>query len=456
MQDRVKSSRGCKLITITGDTKKLRDTEKVAKKFERQFSKWLHKSIVNGKIIGVSVGGGFYQIFMKDGTRIESTDIKKLPDIQQMLDDLGIERKGNETVIRSHIRYVIERVFAQAKRFKRSFGLFSNSRPPDDPKASKWTCVTQYERKGKTYYMYQCGQKDFNKEKNMSWISVPRLKSGSLYVKDTTITKLNLNEKTFKYKGLLGDISLGWKTDNGLISFLTEKPRGGNFTFKGTSGPVTLVTQVEQNVPVKYIPEKSIGFDINMTREHWLTFNSDCELQDMPMPDNIAKVVDKIQELDSFLKDRVKLHSERKTNSAERRPAQSQRRSCHNWLDHEIDTYLKPIIDNAIASKSLIGIDGVKTGNTNGTFGHDHIIKRMKTLCENRGIPHYTINPAYTSQKCSKCGHTHKKNRATTDGFKCQQCGYEAVSHKNAADNIAKIAWKIYNEGKEYGGKEQR
>ena len=72
----------------------------------------------------------------------------------------------------------------------------------------------------------------------------------------------------------------------------------------------------------------------------------------------------------------------------------------------------------------------------------NHII--MKTLCENRGIPHY-INPAYTSQKCSKCGHTHKKNRTTTDGFKCQ-CGYEAVSHKNAADNIAKVGGSIMKE----------
>ncbi|WP_017348779.1 RNA-guided endonuclease InsQ/TnpB family protein, partial [Pantoea sp. A4] len=35
------------------------------------------------------------------------------------------------------------------------------------------------------------------------------------------------------------------------------------------------------------------------------------------------------------------------------------------------------------------------------------------------------INPAYTSQKCGCCGHTHKDNRQSQSRFICIECGYK-------------------------------
>jgi len=42
------------------------------------------------------------------------------------------------------------------------------------------------------------------------------------------------------------------------------------------------------------------------------------------------------------------------------------------------------------------------------------------------------VNSAYTSQECSKCGHTCKENRKTQSLFECIKCGYT----ENAAYNI--------------------
>lgn len=50
------------------------------------------------------------------------------------------------------------------------------------------------------------------------------------------------------------------------------------------------------------------------------------------------------------------------------------------------------------------------------------------------------VNPAYTSQKCSKCGHINKNNRLTQSQFKCLSCGYEANADFNASVNIYNIA----------------
>jgi len=45
------------------------------------------------------------------------------------------------------------------------------------------------------------------------------------------------------------------------------------------------------------------------------------------------------------------------------------------------------------------------------------------------------VNPAYTSQMCSACGHTQSENR-DDEKFLCLSCGHKAHSDENAAQNI--------------------
>lgn len=54
------------------------------------------------------------------------------------------------------------------------------------------------------------------------------------------------------------------------------------------------------------------------------------------------------------------------------------------------------------------------------------------------GIPVLLINPAYTSQICSKCGHNEEGNRITREEFKCVKCGYEVNADFNASVNISR------------------
>ena len=46
------------------------------------------------------------------------------------------------------------------------------------------------------------------------------------------------------------------------------------------------------------------------------------------------------------------------------------------------------------------------------------------------------VNPAYTSQKCSVCGHVHKDNRISQSVFICKSCGHVDNADVNAARNI--------------------
>ncbi|MDX8387632.1 MAG: transposase [Ghiorsea sp.] len=51
------------------------------------------------------------------------------------------------------------------------------------------------------------------------------------------------------------------------------------------------------------------------------------------------------------------------------------------------------------------------------------------------------VPAAYTSQRCSACGHTAKANRVSQSKFKCVECGYEANADFNAAKNILE-SWR--------------
>jgi IS605 OrfB family transposase len=53
------------------------------------------------------------------------------------------------------------------------------------------------------------------------------------------------------------------------------------------------------------------------------------------------------------------------------------------------------------------------------------------------GVPLVYVDPAYTSQMCSSCGHVSKKNRPSQATFCCTSCGFAEHADVNAARNIA-------------------
>jgi putative transposase len=53
------------------------------------------------------------------------------------------------------------------------------------------------------------------------------------------------------------------------------------------------------------------------------------------------------------------------------------------------------------------------------------------------GVPLVYVDPAYTSQICSECGHVDKKNRPDQATFRCTSCGFAEHADVNAARNIA-------------------
>lgn len=59
------------------------------------------------------------------------------------------------------------------------------------------------------------------------------------------------------------------------------------------------------------------------------------------------------------------------------------------------------------------------------------------------GVGVSEVNPRYTSQRCSRCGHVDKSQRHGND-FHCVKCGYQSHADLNAAFNISKSGTPRY------------
>jgi putative transposase len=70
---------------------------------------------------------------------------------------------------------------------------------------------------------------------------------------------------------------------------------------------------------------------------------------------------------------------------------------------------------------------------------HGFEVKLAYKLAE-RGGDLVRVDPAYTSQTCSACGHVSKESRKSQAAFECNSCGHKANADLNAAINIERRA----------------
>ena len=69
---------------------------------------------------------------------------------------------------------------------------------------------------------------------------------------------------------------------------------------------------------------------------------------------------------------------------------------------------------------------------------YSQLIQRIKLTAEATGVHLQQVNPAYTSQTCSKCGFVHKQNRKG-EIFLCRNCDYTDDADYNASKNILNL-----------------
>ena len=100
-----------------------------------------------------------------------------------------------------------------------------------------------------------------------------------------------------------------------------------------------------------------------------------------------------------------------------------------NFRDTTNHRYAKRVIEAALQQKcGVIQMEDLSGINELSTFlknwSYFDLQNKIKTKAADAGIQVITVDPKYTSQRCSKCGHIDKESRPNQATFICTNCGY--------------------------------
>ena len=376
------------------DLKEIQQDHKRTVDTQRRISKYISREIRNGNIVDISKNG---YVTYKDGTELTKAKFK------DKISHLFPVDACNESLKRDAVIYVLERYAGYIKRNGKDRAL--NIKCP---------------------------------------ISI---KGKSFYFKDNFV-EINKQNKTLSFKTMFtgkGETrEASYKGSQKEDNVLKEK-FGGNLVI----GQGCFIVGVDTEKSGFYSPDSFLGFDINKDQKSWIWFSDGTVITPN---DKIKSLITQIKKLNDQLdKDKKVKVQDRVLRSKQRRPIRLEWKEAHRRLESEIKKVCEQIVDKVISTKALLCIDSVKTGQKMGTFGQDHIIKTLQTLCENRAVPFYVVPCKNTSRRCAACGYIAKENRTTTDDFKCVDCGYECNAQQNGADNVAHQGARMYDAGVPYG-----
>ncbi|MFD0071051.1 RNA-guided endonuclease InsQ/TnpB family protein [Streptomyces sp. NPDC127166] len=107
-----------------------------------------------------------------------------------------------------------------------------------------------------------------------------------------------------------------------------------------------------------------------------------------------------------------------------------------------------------IALEDLTGIRSrVRHRKDQRTSLHSWSFHQLATFVEYKarraGVPLVYVDPAYTSQQCSQCGHIDRKNRVDQATFACRSCGALMHADDNASHNLARKGETVWTAGRE-------
>ncbi|WP_297454863.1 transposase [Persephonella sp.] len=113
-------------------------------------------------------------------------------------------------------------------------------------------------------------------------------------------------------------------------------------------------------------------------------------------------------------------------------------------INHKIAKEIVSLVPagGTIVLEELKGIrERIKVSKKERRWIHSWNFAQLQQFIEykaqSKGIKVVYINPKYTSQRCSKCGHISKSNRKDQSHFKCSSCRYTINADLNASRNIA-------------------
>jgi IS605 OrfB family transposase len=139
------------------------------------------------------------------------------------------------------------------------------------------------------------------------------------------------------------------------------------------------------------------------------------------------------------------------TKSAKRRLRQlrSRQRRFQKDTNHSISKRLVAkaertkralVLENLKGIRQRARVKGPKQRARHSNWAFGQLRAFIGYKAQRAGVPVTFVDPAYTSQRCSACGHTERRNRKSQAEFCCVVCQFATSADYNAALNIERAA----------------
>ena len=126
------------------------------------------------------------------------------------------------------------------------------------------------------------------------------------------------------------------------------------------------------------------------------------------------------------------------------KPAQEIADKIKRFRDTANHKYARALVDFAVKNQcgviQMEKLEGITEGVVEPflkDWTHYDLRAKVENKAKELGIKVIFVDPQYTSQRCSRCGHIDKENRLTQARFVCTACGFEENADYNASQNLA-------------------
>ena len=131
-----------------------------------------------------------------------------------------------------------------------------------------------------------------------------------------------------------------------------------------------------------------------------------------------------------------------KTRVSDAYKAEDKIANFRNTINHR---YSKKLIEYAIQHQygtiQMEDLSGIKKETGFPKFlqhwTYYDLQQKIEAKAKEHGINFIKVDPAFTSQRCSKCGNIDSENRPSQAVFCCKKCGYKTNADFNASQNLS-------------------
>ena len=276
-------------------------------------------------------------------------------------------------------------------------------------------------------------------KKARQWVSLPDLSHVTSINLSAQTMELQPSGNSFAFWLNLATLEKGKRVLLPLAhnSYLEQELKKGKLNkqvqvkFKD-DGTITISPIVEQEAAELRTEGKALGLDWGMVS---LFTTSDGRRLG-------GKMLQKLRIYDKLLM-QIQAELQRSNQSLKRNPEYQRLQSkIRNLVKNEIGRILnnlsKEDLKELVVEKLNFAGSGMsRTMNRLLTrAGRKALQSKLSRLNEEQGVVTTEVQAAYTSQMCSRCGYTDRKNRQSQAKFKCQCCGHTCNADVNAAFNI--------------------